>query len=107
MMVERQTALDLFAGAGGWSLACQRLGIDETGVEIMPAAVETRAVAGFKTHEVGDVWEFDFPSARGAYAGLIASPPCQTFSSAGKGAGRKALDDVLNLIDAKAYRSID
>jgi DNA (cytosine-5)-methyltransferase 1 len=27
--------------------------------------------------------------------GLIASPPCQTFSLAGKGAGRRALDDVL------------
>lgn len=35
----------------------------------------------------------------------IASPPCQTFSMAGKGEGRKALDDVLGLIDEQAFVS--
>jgi DNA (cytosine-5)-methyltransferase 1 len=73
----------------------------------MPEAVATRAAAGFKTHEVGDVWEFDFASARGEYDGLIASPPCQTFSTAGKGAGRKALDDVLYLVRTGAWKSLD
>nr|WP_246367336.1 DNA cytosine methyltransferase [Microbacterium marinum] len=34
----------------------------------------------------------------------IASPPCQSFSLAGKGAGRAALDDVLRAIDDGAYR---
>jgi DNA (cytosine-5)-methyltransferase 1 len=101
------SALDLFAGAGGWSVACDRIGIDETGVEIMPEAVATRAAAGFKTHEVGDVWEFDFTAARGEFDGLIASPPCQTFSTAGKGAGRKALDDVIGLIRSGTFKSIE
>lgn len=99
-------ALDLFAGAGGWSLACQALGIDEVGVEIMPEAVATRSAAGFKTHETGDVWEFDFPAARGRYDGLIASPPCQTFSTAGKGAGRKALDQVSDLITTGVWKDL-
>ena len=34
---------------------------------------------------------------------LIASPPCQAFSMAGKGAGRKALDDVIEAIDERLY----
>src|SRR5690606_41198525 len=36
--------------------------------------------------------------------GLIASPPCQTFSMAGKGAGRAALDTVSELAMAMARR---
>lgn len=31
-------AVDLFAGAGGWSLACQNLDIDEVGVVTVPEA---------------------------------------------------------------------
>lgn len=100
-------ALDLFAGAGGWSLACERLGIEEVGVENMEAARQTRAAAGFKTHEVADVWDLDYAYLRGVYEGLITSPPCQTFSAAGKGAGRKALDQVLGLIADGTYKDKD
>lgn len=100
-------ALDLFAGTG-WGVACQKLGIEEYGVEIMPEAVATRELNGMTTI-YRDVWEgldqddFQFRD----YDLLIASPPCQTFSMAGGGAGRKALDDVLGLIDEKAYRSVE
>lgn len=99
-------ALDLFAGAGGWSVACQRLGVDEHGVELMPEAVATREAAGFKT-AFSDVWAppdwvFDQP-----WDGLIASPPCQTFSTAGKGKGREALDDVLALLSGGAWLDLD
>ncbi|POH63801.1 hypothetical protein C3B60_15950 [Cryobacterium zongtaii] len=34
---------------------------------------------------------------------LWASPPCQAFSLAGSGAGRKALDQVLDIISRKQY----
>lgn len=107
-------ALDLFAGTG-WGVACQRLGIEEYGVEIMPEAVATREANGMTTL-YRDVWEGltedrpleeRHPVTYGDYDILIASPPCQTFSIAGGGAGRKALDDVLGLIDAKAYRSVE
>lgn len=82
---------DLFAGAGGWDLAAAALGIHARGVENMKEARATRAAAGLATiHD--DVWTFQ---PDGTATGLIASPPCQTFSAAGKGAGRKALDDVL------------
>lgn len=109
-------ALDLFAGTG-WGVACQKLGIEEMGVEIMPEAQATRAANGMITL-YSDVWTgLEAPPAerwgewetvvRRDYDLLIASPPCQTFSMAGGGAGRKALDDVLGLIDAKAYRSVE
>ncbi len=85
-------ALDLFAGAGGWDVAATSLGWDVDGVEIMPEACATRAAAGLKTRwsDVRDV-----ATSPGEYAVHIGSPPCQSFSMAGTGAGRRALDVVL------------
>lgn len=109
-------ALDLFAGHG-WGVACQRLGIEEYGVEIMPEAVATREANGMRTI-YRDVWEgleippdvldayehcYENGPKYGHYTTLIASPPCQTFSMAGSGAGRAALDDVLEAIRERAY----
>jgi DNA (cytosine-5)-methyltransferase 1 len=101
-------ALDLFAGTG-WGVACQRLGIKEAGVEIMPEAVATREANGMETI-YRDVWDGlqltaeQHREAYGSYGLLIASPPCQTFSLAGKGAGRAALDEVLEAIELHAYK---
>jgi DNA (cytosine-5)-methyltransferase 1 len=89
---------DLFAGAGGWDLAAAALGIHARGVENMPEARATRDAAGLETIH-GDVWTFK-PHYLGRdlkATGLIASPPCQTFSQAGKGSGRKALNVVRQL----------
>jgi DNA (cytosine-5)-methyltransferase 1 len=95
-------ALDLFAGTG-WGVACQWLGIAEHGVEVMPEAVAVRALNGMST-VYNDVWRGLLGRERTpAYNLLIASPPCQTFSMAGGGAGRKALDEVLAAIDAGLY----
>jgi DNA (cytosine-5)-methyltransferase 1 len=94
---------DLFAGAGGWDLAAAQLGIHARGVENMKEARATRDAAGLTTiHD--DVWTF---APDGNAEGLIASPPCQTFSAAGKGSGRKALDDVLRGIRDGYTSSLD
>jgi DNA (cytosine-5)-methyltransferase 1 len=94
---------DLFAGAGGWDLAAERLGIHARGVENMKEARATRDAAGLTTiHD--DVWTFE---PDGKAAGLIASPPCQTFSQAGKGAGREALDAVIAGIRGGFYKDIE
>jgi DNA (cytosine-5)-methyltransferase 1 len=94
--------LDLFAGPGGWDVAARRLGLHGAGIERDPDACRTRRAASLPTIE-GDVRFYD-PLDHPA-RGLVASPPCQTFSTAGKKAGRHALDDVLNAIDilARAY----
>lgn len=101
-------ALDLFAGTG-WGVACQWLGIKEAGVEIMDEAVATRTANGMETI-YRDVWdgleltEEQHRKAHGSYGLLIASPPCQTFSLAGKGSGRAALNEVLEAIELHAYK---
>lgn len=92
---------DLFAGAGGWDLAARALGIHARGIENMKEARATREAAGLSTlHD--DVWTFE---PDGSAEGLIASPPCQTFSAAGKGTGRAALDNVLRAIGDNDYMS--
>ncbi|MGO1522854.1 MAG: DNA cytosine methyltransferase [Nesterenkonia sp.] len=93
----RITAVDQFAGPGGWSLAAQDLDIDEIGIEYDDAANATRRACGYKTIEADILTVAPFP----AYL-LISSPACQPFSVAGKGAGRQALDQVLENVDALA-----
>jgi DNA (cytosine-5)-methyltransferase 1 len=92
-------ALDLFAGTG-WGVACQRLGLTEHGGEIMPEAVASRWLNGMLT-PYGDVSAITIEQVA-AYPLHIASPPCQTFSIAGKGAGREALERVLQGVQALA-----
>ena len=98
---EAVKALDLFAGHG-WGVACQQLGIEELGVELMPEARATRDANGMRTI-YSDVWDgLEDRVTVLDYDLLIASPPRQTFSTAGGGAGRRALDEVLALIDGLA-----
>lgn len=103
-MSARIIAVDHFAGLG-WGVACERLGIREYGVEIAPSAIRMRSANRMRTI-YQDVWTGLFNSEMvPEHDFYIASPPCQTFSMAGKGEGRKALDDVLSLIDRRAYSS--
>lgn len=87
--------VNLFAGAGGWEVATTRLGLHGSGCDLDVAAVATARAAGFQTIRA-DVRN------RLAYhndeRGLIASPPCQTFSMAGAGAGRAEMAKVLAAI---------
>jgi DNA (cytosine-5)-methyltransferase 1 len=102
-------ALDLFAGTG-WGVACERLGIEEESVELMPEAIATREANGMSTPVYRDVWQGILLSRElhallyGVYTLLIGSPPCQTFSTAGKGAGRLALNEVIEAIRLHAYK---
>ncbi|GAA4588669.1 DNA cytosine methyltransferase [Planotetraspora phitsanulokensis] len=77
--------LDLFAGPGGWSLGLRLLGLADLGVEINPDACATRTAAGHAT-VCADVAALD-PATFDGITGLIGSPPCQTFSAAGKRLG--------------------
>ena len=99
--------LDLFSGVGVGVAAQAVGGIEEYGVEIAPAAIATRDVAGFHT-PYNDVWEIDKAQELGFGPdwAMWASPPCPTFSIAGRGAGRKALDNVLAAIHDERYKDI-
>jgi DNA (cytosine-5)-methyltransferase 1 len=86
-----QWALDLFAGPGGWDVFDHELGVTTLRVENDDAARATATAAGFvNTHD--DVMTYRQDRF---FHGLKASPPCQTFSPAGNGKGRKDLDVVL------------
>jgi DNA (cytosine-5)-methyltransferase 1 len=75
--------VDLFCGARGWTVGLRSLGIDDIGVEIWQPAIDTSMAAGMATIQA-DASELDpIPCD-----GLIASPPCQDWSSAGGRAKR-------------------
>lgn len=103
--------LDGFAGPGGWSVACQMLGLAEHGIENDPHARATRTAHGHLT-PWADMWDGTDPILSAAlaardYEGHVMSPPCQTFSQLGAGTGRKALDTVLDAIRDRRWTSIE
>lgn len=82
--------LDLFAGPGGWDEGLRLLGrSDVIGVELDEMTCLTRIAAGHQTIQAS-VTDMD-PAQFYGYEGLIASPPCQSFSSAGR---QRGLADV-------------
>lgn len=88
--------VSLFAGPGGMCKGAEMAGHQTIGIEWDANACRTRRAAGLPTVE-GDVRRFgpqDFPDC----TGLMAGPPCQTFTVAGSGSGRKNLDTVKQLI---------
>ncbi|GGR35358.1 hypothetical protein GCM10010497_42590 [Streptomyces cinereoruber] len=97
----RPEIVDLFAGPGGLDVAARELGYEVTGIEFDQDACDTRAAAGLLTLQ-GDVRDFGphkFPNA----TVLAGGPPCQTFSVAGSGAGRAALDEVIGFARRMAH----
>src|SRR5512134_2150164 len=85
-------AIDLFAGAGGWDLGARELDLDPLGIECDDAACATREAAGLRTIRA-DVSELD-PADFAPCELLIASPPCQAWSVAGKQVGREDIGHV-------------
>lgn len=90
--------LDLFASPGGWSEGLCTLGLRDIGIEIDPAVCATRAAAGHTTIRA-DVAAYPTAPLRGKVSGLIASPPCQTFSAAGLRAGNTDLPLCHQVLD--------
>jgi DNA (cytosine-5)-methyltransferase 1 len=96
-------AIDLFSGAGGWDIAAARLGVHPLGIEQDPDAIATARAAGHRVHE-GDVAALD-PADFAPCDLLIASPPCQAWSLAGKGGGQRDIKRVYALTNALAAGS--
>ncbi|MFJ6438661.1 DNA cytosine methyltransferase [Streptomyces sp. NPDC091416] len=78
--------LDLFAGPGGWSRALHVLGARDVGLEWDQWACKTRAASGQLTIRT-DVAMYPTSPFIGRTRGVIASPPCQAWSMAGKRLG--------------------
>lgn len=90
--------LNLFSGPGGWCVGSSALGMERVaGIELDAAACATRAEAGHVTIRA-DVAAFSTARLAQSVAGLIASPPCTTFSSAGDQAGAVIMALLADLI---------
>ncbi|MFG2758356.1 DNA cytosine methyltransferase [Streptomyces wuyuanensis] len=92
--------LDLFAGPGGLDVAAHLLGVPSLGIEWDRNACETRYAAGLPTWhaDVSVVRRERFDELPKELTVLAGGPPCQTYSVAGNGAGRKALAEVKGFI---------
>ncbi|MFD3870584.1 DNA cytosine methyltransferase [Streptomyces sp. NPDC058623] len=100
--LENPYILDLFAGPGGLDVAAHLLDVPSLGIEWDKDACETRYRAGLRTWhaDVGAVRRERFEDLPAGLNVLAGGPPCQTYSVAGSGAGRKALDEVKQVIHA-------
>lgn len=79
--------IDLFAGAGGWDEGLRELGLSAIGIDNDRWACATARAAGHERIEA-DLAALD-PLDFGPVWGLVASPPCQAWSNAGKGLGKQ------------------
>jgi DNA (cytosine-5)-methyltransferase 1 len=91
--------LDLFAGPGGWDEGRRLAGATNplVGLEHNRDACLTAARAGHWRVQA-DVATYPTAPFVGKVRGLIASPPCPSFSAAGSGAGKDDVPNVLHLI---------
>lgn len=95
------SVLDLFSGAGGFSLGFWASGFDVVGVDVNPDAVKTYT-ANLKHATCADLTNLaDIPNADI----IIAGPPCQPWSRAGKKLGQDDKRDGLSTTLA-AVRSV-
>ncbi|MEV5963767.1 DNA cytosine methyltransferase [Kribbella sp. NPDC051952] len=85
--------VDLFAGPGGLDVAARWLGVTVEGIEWDDGACETRRAAGLSTIQ-GDVRDYK-PKQFSDAKILAGGPPCQTYTVAGNGTGRRALSLVV------------
>lgn len=77
--------VDLFDGCGGWAEGARALGLHPIGIELDRDACASSSAAGGCIIRA-DVTQLD-PARFRPVEGLIASPPCPDFSTAGKRAG--------------------
>ncbi|MET9265293.1 DNA cytosine methyltransferase [Amycolatopsis sp. NPDC004079] len=91
-----------FAGAGGWSLGLRLAGYAgrAIGIELDPDACATASAAGHDRIQA-DVATIDL-TGFGKVDGLIMSPPCESWSPAGKRRGERDRDAVLSRMAAFA-----
>ncbi|MFE2485983.1 DNA cytosine methyltransferase [Streptomyces mirabilis] len=93
--------VELFAGPGGLGHAAELANIRTIGIEWDPNAVATRVAAGLATIH-GDVTKYGPADVPGQM--LTGGPPCQTFTGAGKGEGRRELALVIEGVKKVAAR---
>ncbi len=102
-------AFDLFSGARGWEAGNDDLGLTTVGFDTDADACATSRAAGL--HAVQDDVARLVPKVvalvYGQPVGVAASPPCQLFSAAGKGAGRLVMAELHRAVRDAAAGATD
>lgn len=100
--------VELFRGPGGWAEGLRLLGLADVGLEWDSAACRTAHAAGHLTIQT-DVAAYPTAPFASRVRGLIASPPCQAWSRAGKRGGladqplvHQAVHDLAHGRDTRA-----
>lgn len=100
--------VELFRGPGGWAEGLRMLGLADIGLEWDTAACRTAHAAGHATIQT-DVVAYPTDPFKDRITGLIASPPCQAWSRAGKRGGladqalvHQAVHDLAHGRDTRA-----
>lgn len=108
-ILDKPFVLDLFAGPGGLDVAGHVLDIPSLGIEWDRSACLTRYAAGLDTlhADVSAVRRDSFESLPPEINVLAGGPPCQTYSVAGHGAGRQALERVKKYIERLMAGELD
>lgn len=114
-MNNEKNIIDLFAGPGGWDEGLRMLGREDVvGVEWDTAACDTARANGHARVQADlaalDPQTFAAECIGGPVEGLIASPPCQAWSLAGRRGGehdRQACHDLADRMDLLGDDSID
>lgn len=96
----RVSAVDLFAGPGGWDQALRDIAVrDVVGIEWDAAACDTARAAGHDRIRA-DVTACSPQAFGGGVTGLVASPPCGPFAQAGKKTGLGDVEMILATVAA-------
>lgn len=106
--------IDLFSGCGGLALGFEKAGYEiVAGVELMQQAVDTISYnlawryGKEENHICGDITKLDPSIFRDRFGDegciVIGGPPCQAYSSAGKGKLKSLGEDRVNTKDARGY----
>ncbi|MFG1668077.1 DNA cytosine methyltransferase [Streptomyces sp. Y7] len=100
--------VELFRGPGGWAEGLRMLGLADIGLEWDTAACQTAHAAGHSTIQA-DVAAYPTAPFKDRITALIASPPCQAWSRAGKRGGladqplvHQAVHDLAHGRDTRA-----
>lgn len=105
-----ELAYDLFGGARGWEADLDALDELRTiGFELDADACATSRAAGMHTvqDDVARLVPAVVALVYGRPDGIIASPPCQLFSGAGKGTGRLLMEELHRAITDAARGASD
>ena len=92
------TAIDLYAGAGGWACGLRMAGIDvQRSYEWWPPAARTSAENNQHDVVVGDIRQLDLATLPTDVDFVVGSPPCTEFSYSNRGGGGDIADGLKDI----------